>query len=250
MSRCIKCGGPLPPLGDCSKCRGDLPAGRRVPQLLSRELKLDRRTDTSGIDQRPPPRPPPSIPRGAPPPPPPPPSGPGAGPGAEADLGASAQAEAVIHASVAPLWRRAGAALVDLGAVLAMGAVYLTIAASVAGVQPPSSQLPGLDALMMRVRALEPVLLPSVALILLLACTYSAVFGWLGRGRTLGRRLFGLQLVDLTGLPPTPARALARGVLSLLSFVLFLGGFWLMLFDRKGQTLHDKLTSTFVVRPG
>ncbi|RYZ38766.1 MAG: RDD family protein, partial [Myxococcaceae bacterium] len=27
------------------------------------------------------------------------------------------------------------------------------------------------------------------------------------------------------------------------------GGFWMALFDRRGQTLHDKLTSTFVVQP-
>ncbi len=35
-----------------------------------------------------------------------------------------------------------------------------------------------------------------------------------------------------------------------VSFVPFLAGFWLALFDRRGQTLHDKLTQTFVVRPG
>ena len=37
-------------------------------------------------------------------------------------------------------------------------------------------------------------------------------------------------------------------MLSLLSFALFLSGFWLALFDRHGQTLHDKLTKTFVVK--
>jgi uncharacterized RDD family membrane protein YckC len=39
-----------------------------------------------------------------------------------------------------------------------------------------------------------------------------------------------------------------RAALSLASFGLFLSGFWLALFDRRGQTLHDKLTSTFVVQ--
>jgi hypothetical protein len=40
-----------------------------------------------------------------------------------------------------------------------------------------------------------------------------------------------------------------RALLSLISAGAFLGGFWLAIFDRRGQTLHDKLTRTFVVRP-
>ena len=44
-------------------------------------------------------------------------------------------------------------------------------------------------------------------------------------------------------------RPLIRALFSFVSFGLCLSGFWLALFDRKGQTLHDKLTRTFVVRP-
>lgn len=233
MSRCLKCGGPLPPLGDCSQCRSGLPPGRRIPPLLSQELKLDRRADIHGIDQRPPPRPPPVLTRGRPQPFPP-----------------GSPADGTIFASVAPLWRRAGATLVDLIAVLAVGALYLAVAAAVVGVQQPPSQLTGIDVLMVRAHALEKVLIPGAVLVVILAGAYGTAFSWLWEGRTLGRRLFGLQLVDRTGMPPTPLRAIIRGVLSLFSFALFLGGFWLMLFDRRGQTLHDKLTSTFVVRPG
>jgi uncharacterized RDD family membrane protein YckC len=54
--------------------------------------------------------------------------------------------------------------------------------------------------------------------------------------------------VDDSGAAPGPARALVRAALALVSFALFLAGFWLALFDRRGQTLHDKLTRTFVVR--
>ncbi len=64
-----------------------------------------------------------------------------------------------------------------------------------------------------------------------------------------GRWLLGLRLVDTHGLAPAPARAIVRALLSVVSFGLFLGGFWMALFDRRGQTLHDKLTSTFVIQP-
>ena len=74
-----------------------------------------------------------------------------------------------------------------------------------------------------------------------------AAFLW--NGRTLGRLLLGLRLVDTHGVAPAPGRAIVRAILASLSFVLFLGGFWMALFDRRGQTLHDKLTSTFVVQP-
>ena len=61
--------------------------------------------------------------------------------------------------------------------------------------------------------------------------------------------VLGLRLVDTHGLAPAPTRAIVRALLSVVSFGLFLGGFWMALFDRRGQTLHDKLTSTFVVQP-
>ena len=254
MSRCLHCGEPLPPLGDCSACRGDQPRARQAPALLSRELKLDRRGDTLGIDSRPPPQFPPTPPN---PPrrplvPRPMPARPAtAGPG-----GAASSAESVppgiqpVSATPAPLWRRAGATLVDLLLVVGVGLGYLAIAAGVVGLTPPSSSLTGLDALMVRAHALERVLLPGLILVLVLSALYGAVFGWLWGGTTLGRRLFGIRLVDRSGQAPTPARAIVRAFLSLFSFAAFLGGFWLALFDRKGQTLHDKLTSTFVVRPG
>ncbi len=127
---------------------------------------------------------------------------------------------------------------------------YPAMASAVVGIKTPPSSLTDLDALMVRAHALERVLLPGLILVLVLSAAYGAVFGWLWEGTTLGRRLFGIRLVDQTGHAPSPVRAVIRAALSLLSFAAFLGGFWLALFDRKGQTLHDKLTSTFVVRPG
>ena len=96
---------------------------------------------------------------------------------------------------------------------------------------------------------IDRVLLPGVVLVCILAVAYSGLFGFLWDGCTPGRKFVGIRLVDKTGLPPRPARAMIRAILAWFSFVFFFAGFWLALFDRRGQALHDKLTSTFVVRP-
>jgi resuscitation-promoting factor RpfA len=156
-----------------------------------------------------------------------------------------------VRARPASLWRRGGALLLDSGIVFGVLALYLELAMLL--VHPPSvrgAQLPGLDGLVARLHAVHGVLPPAAVLGALLAVVYSSVFAFLWGGRSPGRWLFGIRLVDRRGLAPAPGRALARALLALFSFALFLAGFWLSLFDRRGQTLHDKLTRTFVVRPG
>ncbi|CAM4523030.1 hypothetical protein COEX109129_40110 [Corallococcus exiguus] len=161
----------------------------------------------------------------------------------------AAPATGEIHARPASLWRRLLSFTVDTAAISAVAAAYITLASSVAGVKGPQPGLTGLDAFVAWLRALHSVLLPGVVLVLVLATVYCAVAAFLWNGRTLGRLLLGLRLVDTHGMAPTPGRAIFRALLAGLSFVLFLGGFWMALFDRRGQTLHDKLTSTFVVQP-
>jgi resuscitation-promoting factor RpfA len=156
-----------------------------------------------------------------------------------------------VRARPASLWRRAGALLLDSAIVFGVLALFLELAMLV--VPPPhvrGTQLPGLDGLVARLHTVDAVLPPAVVLGALLAVVYSSVFAFLWGGRSPGRWLFGICLVDKRGQAPAPGRALARALLSLFSFALFLAGFWLSLFDRRGQTLHDKLTRTFVVRPG
>jgi uncharacterized RDD family membrane protein YckC len=152
-----------------------------------------------------------------------------------------------LQARPAPLWRRALAGAVDGGVVLGAASLYLLAAGAVIGVKLPQTA-GGLDALVERAHALEPALLPGFLLLLVLAVVYAA-WGALSGGGTLGRRLAGIRLVDAAGQAPGTGRAVVRALLSALSFLLFFGGFWLALFDRKGQTLHDKLTSTFVIHP-
>ncbi|WNG52306.1 RDD family protein [Archangium minus] len=154
-----------------------------------------------------------------------------------------------VHARPASLWRRLLAFTIDTGAMAGVAALYLLLASTVAGVHAPQTGLSGLDAFVIQVRALQSVLIPGAVLLMVLSLVYCAVAAFLWNGRTLGRRLLGLRLVDTHGLAPAPGRAIARAVLASLSFGLFLAGFWMALFDRRGQTLHDKLTSTYVVQP-
>jgi resuscitation-promoting factor RpfA len=153
-----------------------------------------------------------------------------------------------VIARPAPLWRRIGALLVDtaLASGVAFGvgkAVFL--AARLPGTPAGMS---GLDGLSLKVHDSPRALIAVVALTLLLLLGCSVLFAVRLSGRTPGRLLFGLRLVDRRGQPPGTARAVARAVLSLLSAALCFAGFWLLLFDRRGQALHDKLVSTFVVR--
>jgi len=156
-----------------------------------------------------------------------------------------------VRARPAALWQRITAFIIDGALIGAVLAIYIGLAAAL--ITPrgvPSTQLTGIDGLMARVHQLHSVLAPCVALALVLGLVYTAAFALLWDGRTPGRRLMGIRLVDRTGLAPAPGRAIARAALAVVSFVPFLAGFWLALFDRRGQTLHDKLTQTFVVRPG
>lgn len=154
-----------------------------------------------------------------------------------------------VHAQPASLWRRLLASAIDAAAIGAVVFAYLAVASAIVGHHGPATQMTGLDGLMARAHALERVLIPGIVLAVILALAYSAAFGVIWDGRTPGRRLTGIRLVDSSGLAPAPARAVVRALLSVFSALIFLGGFWLALFDRKGQTLHDKLTSTFVIRP-
>ena len=142
-----------------------------------------------------------------------------------------------ITAEPAAVWRRTGAWLTDLLFVSVTVLGFLTLAMTVIA---PKHLTPA--------QQLVSVALPGLALAAILSFVYTTLFAFLWDGRTPGRRLMGIHLIDSTGHAPGAARALIRAMLSLVSFGLFLSGFWLALFDRHGQTLHDKLTRTFVVK--
>ncbi|WP_239989362.1 RDD family protein [Corallococcus macrosporus] len=161
----------------------------------------------------------------------------------------SASGDTEVRARPASLWRRLLSFTIDTAAIAGVAALYITLASSVTGLKSPDAGLQGMDAFVAWLHAFHAILLPGFFLVLILALVYCAVAAVLWNGRTLGRLALGLRLVDTHGLAPAPGRAIIRALLASLSFVFFLGGFWMALFDRRGQTLHDKLTSTFVVQP-
>lgn len=142
--------------------------------------------------------------------------------------------EGDVIAAPASLWRRTFAWMFDLTVIAVVVAGFFGSALAVIGRPSPSLLL--------------AVAGPALGVVGFVAFVYTTLFAFLWRGRTPGRRVLGIHLVDASGHAPRAGRALVRAVLSLASFGLFLSGFWLALFDRRGQTLHDKLTSTFVVR--
>lgn len=229
----------MPPRPQANAGLPNLPQAKAAPAPL--DLSIEEESFPVDVEESEPTAPPPVAARPA-------------APAAPAPTTASrpavpASKETEIHARPASLWRRLLALTIDTGAIAGVAALYLMLASSVAGVQTPQTSLSGIDAVVSQVRALQSVLLPGAALLLVLSLVYCAVSAFLWNGRTLGRRLLGLRLVDTHGLAPAPGRAIVRAMLATLSFGLFLAGFWMALFDRRGQTLHDKLTSTFVVQP-
>ncbi len=138
--------------------------------------------------------------------------------------------------------------MLDAIAVAGVVCAYLWVASKVVNIKTVPAGVVGMDRWAAEIRTWRSVLVPGVLLTLVLALSYGAVFAVLKQSRTPGRSLMGLSLIDSRGRAPTPARAIIRGVLSLISFGFFLGGVWLALFHRRRQTLHDWLTQTYVVR--
>ncbi len=131
---------------------------------------------------------------------------------------------------------------VDLAAVLACGALHVAVAMALLH-GPARSADYCLDLLLRGPR------LPALwaALWALLAIAYSWLFTALG-GRTPGLALAGLRLESKRGGTLTVGEALARSALAVPSAALGLAGFALALVDPRGQTLHDKLCGSIVVR--
>jgi uncharacterized RDD family membrane protein YckC len=228
LTKCIHCGAALPEVGDCARCSAN--RNPSLPPLLRQELNLDRRRDRAPAFVEPVPEPEHA---------------------AEPELETAPEqtpASIAIASRPAALWKRVAAFSIDALAVTAILALYLALAALVAGITAPPTQLTGLDAVIARAHALRPVLPAASVLTVLVALSYCAAFAFLQGGHTLGRRSMGIRLVDDRGEPPTPGRALTRALIAAASFAFGLAGFWLALFDRDGQALHDKLTRTFVVQ--
>lgn len=67
-------------------------------------------------------------------------------------------------------------------------------------------------------------------------------------GATLGKHWLNIKTTDTSGKQLTIARALARFVFRIFSFVLLMSGFLIQPFTRRKQAMHDLLARTVVVR--
>jgi uncharacterized RDD family membrane protein YckC len=127
---------------------------------------------------------------------------------------------------------RAQAATIDLSVLLVLDAFILYFAARAARVD-----LPGLM-----------VAWPYLAAYLsALALVYAAYFTGL-MGRTPGKMILGLKVVDTHGQAPGFVRALLRTILGIAGSALLFIGHVPAFFDPARRALHDRLLGTRVVR--
>lgn len=68
-------------------------------------------------------------------------------------------------------------------------------------------------------------------------------------GLTLGGRLLGCKVVDANGQVPSYGTAAIRWAMSIVSGAVILIGYLWAFWDKNKQTWHDKVASTYVVKP-
>jgi uncharacterized RDD family membrane protein YckC len=154
--------------------------------------------------------------------------------------------ERVLRVRVTSFPRRALAALVDLGLLLAFAASITLVVALLLHVPMPSPREVGPDLLVAGILDRNPMAVGAVGLFLGMAGLYQLYFGGIS-GQTLGMRLVGIRLISYRGTPPGPARGLVR-LVALAASLLPAGLGWLWaLFDREHRALHDHLAGTYVI---
>ena len=65
---------------------------------------------------------------------------------------------------------------------------------------------------------------------------------------SLGKKMFGLIVVDEQGRKLSSAKGFTRSICRVLSGLIFGIGYFIALFDDNGKALHDKLANTFVIK--
>jgi len=92
----------------------------------------------------------------------------------------------------------------------------------------------------------------TLAYIAVMTITDMAYFTWFhgAAGRTPGKMLFGLRVIQTPGDPLTFGVAFLRWVGYLISGLVFCLGFLWIAFDRRKQGWHDKIAATLVMRSG
>ena len=148
----------------------------------------------------------------------------------------------------APLAARIGASLIDVGVVMAALLFAIVVGALAYGAHDLGPLLDRgvdhiVDGLLVRQRL-------GLVLLLLSGCI-GFVYATLSHalmGATLGKRLFGLCVVDIEGDRPSVRDAAARTMALMLGMLPAGLGAAFALFDRRHLALHDRLVGTRVVQ--
>ncbi|MCC6623817.1 MAG: RDD family protein [Deltaproteobacteria bacterium] len=151
--------------------------------------------------------------------------------------------------TVAPIWRRTLAGLIDLAAVLGLWALA-TWAIVASDPEPPT--IPPwnpLDRVVDYIQARPGRFASSMITLALLHVAWAFVWTRLSRrGQSLGQRALGLATIDARGVRPTSGRLLGWLAARLPSTFLAGLGLWWSLVDHERRTLHDRVARVWVIR--
>lgn len=67
-------------------------------------------------------------------------------------------------------------------------------------------------------------------------------------GQTVGALAVGIKVADVNGGLLSPGAAFLRWIGSIVSGIILLIGYFMMIWDARKQTLHDKIAGSFVVK--
>ena len=139
-----------------------------------------------------------------------------------------------VHVAPAGIISRNIARLMDCLCLTAIVALVLLLAESVTGFS------------LLSLSALKTFALPLAGLFCALSFAYFTLFHALG-GRTPGKWVVGIYVLDNTGRPPSLGRSMGRTLAAFLSAAILFLGFLISIFSKERQTLHDKIAGTHVV---
>ena len=136
----------------------------------------------------------------------------------------------VLWVRAATFPRRFAAAVVDVLIVGGVSCLVTLVAAAALQVPIPAANQLGPDLLLASLLDRNPMALGALGLFVGLGGLYQIYLGGMV-GQTLGKRWFGLRVISIRGISPTPSRAIIRYLAMLLSVLpAGLGWVW-CLFD-------------------
>lgn len=83
---------------------------------------------------------------------------------------------------------------------------------------------------------------------IIIGIIYYAFLNSSSKQATWGKQALKIKVIDINGERITLYKGVVRAISEYLSFIILFIGYFMMLWDDKKQTLHDKIASTLVVK--